>query len=184
MDQAVTLDPNSLLTLNNAGFVAYLAGDYQRMVEMNQKALDADPNFSPALRDRGLGYERLGRFAEAIASMEKARQIEPNSSVLEMLAGAYAAWGKKAEAQKVLAELHELEGKQYVCAYEVATVHAGLGDKAAALRWLEEGYEERADCMAWAGTDPKLDGMRGDPRFEDLLQRIGLARQRQGAVRK
>ena len=56
--------------------------------------------------------------------------------------------------------------------------------EAATLQWLEKGYKERADCMAWAGTDPKLDNMRGDARFEDLLQRIGLSRQRQGAIRK
>ena len=184
IDRAEQLDPLSLLILSNAGFIAYLARDYQRVIDMTQKALDLDPNFWPALRDRGLGYERVGRFAEAVASMQKAKQIEPNSSVLEMLAGAYAAWGKKEEAQKVLAELHALAGKQYVCAYEVATVYAGLGDKASTMQWLEKGYQDRADCMAWAGTDPKLDGFRGDPQFDDLLQRIGFARQRQGAIQR
>ena len=154
------------------------------MIEMNQKAIDLDPNFWPALRDRGLGYERVGRFAEAVASMQKAREIDAHSSVLEMLAGAYVAWGKKDEAKKVLAELHDLAGRQYVCAYEVATVHAGLGDREATLQWLEKGYKERADCMAWSASDPKLDGMESDPRFQDVLRRLGLQRQLQGVLKK
>ena len=177
IDRAVELDPLSLVTLNDAGLVAYLAGDYPRMIEMTRKAIDLDPNFWPALRDLGLGYERVGRFADAVSLLEKARQIDPNPSVLEMLGGAYAAWGKQDEARKVLAELSEVARQRYVCPYEVATVHACLGDKESAMQWLQKGYEERADCMAWAGTDPKLDALQGDARFEGLLQRIGLQRQ-------
>lgn len=93
-----------------------------------------------------------------------------------MLAGAYAAWGKQDEARNVLADLTQQAGQHYVCAYEVATVHAGLGDKESTLQWLEKGYQDRADCMAWAGSDPKLDGLRGDPRFEDLIRRMGIPR--------
>jgi predicted Zn-dependent protease len=118
----------------------------------------------------------MSRFADAIQSLQKARQLDANPSVLEMLAGAYAAWGKKDEAKRVLAELNEQGGQHYVCPYEVATVYAALGDKEGTLRCLEQGYRERADCMAWAGADPKLDGLRGDPRFEDLLQRMGIPR--------
>ena len=183
-DRAVELDPLSPAMLSNAGFVAYLAGQYDRMIELNQKALDLEPNFWPALRDLGLGYERAGRFADAISSLQKAKEIDAHSSVLEMLAGAYAAWGKKDEARKVLAELNDLASRQYVCAYEVATVYAGLGDKDSTLHWLEKGYKERADCMAWAAADPKLDTMEGDARFQDVLQRIGLSRQKRGALKR
>jgi hypothetical protein len=58
----------------------------------------------------------------------------------------------------------------------VATVHAGLGDRESTLEWLEKGYRERADCMAWVGSDPKLDPLRGDPRFENLLRRMAISR--------
>ena len=63
-----------------------------------------------------------------------------------------------------------------MCPYEVATIYAGLGDKESTMQWLEKGYKERADCMAWTGSDPKLDGLRGDPRFEDLMRRMGIPR--------
>ena len=111
-----------------------------------------------------------------MAALQKASQLDSNSSIYEMLAGAYAAWGKKDEARRVLAELTEQAGKHYVCPYEVATIHAGLGDKESTLQWLEKGYQEPADCMPWARSDAKLDGLRGDPRFEDLMRRMGIPR--------
>jgi eukaryotic-like serine/threonine-protein kinase len=176
IERARELDPLSPMTLADAGWVYYLARRYDRTVDMNQKAIDLEPNFWMAHRDLGLGYERVGRFADAVAEMQTARKIEAAPSVLEMLAGAYAAWGKKDEARRVLAELNEQATKHYVCPYEVATVHAGLGDKESTLQWLEKGYQEGADCMAWIGSDPKLDAMRGDPRFEDLKRRMGIPR--------
>ncbi len=176
IDRAMELDPLSLVILNDAGWVYYLARQYERTIELNRKALDLDANFWPAYRDLGLGYEHVGRFADAVAALKKAREIDANPSVLEMLGGAYAAWGKKDEARKVLAELAVQAGQHYVCAYEVATIHAGLGDKDATLEWLEKGYKDRADCMAWTASDPKLDALRDDPRFKDLIRRLGVVR--------
>ncbi|MBI4622389.1 MAG: TIR domain-containing protein [Verrucomicrobia bacterium] len=176
IERAMTLDPLSLQTLNDAGWVYYLARRYDRTIELNQKAIDLDANFWPAHAGLGLGYEKVGRFTDAEASLLKARQLDNNPTVLEMLGGTYAAWGKKDEARKVLADLSTMVGQHYVCPYEVATVHAGLGDKEATLQWLEKGYRERADCMAWTGSDPKFDELRGDPRFENLVRRMGIAR--------
>ena len=174
--RAEELNPLSPLLLANASWVAYLARDYKQSAELNRRALDLDPNFWVAHTGLGLAYEKMGRFGDAVAALEKARQIESNITVLEMLAGAYAASGRTADAKRVLADMTEMAGQHYVCPYEVATVYAGLGDKASTLGWLEKGYKERADCMAWTGADPKLDHLHGDPRFEDLLGRLGLIR--------
>jgi Flp pilus assembly protein TadD len=176
IERARELDPLAPMILTDAGWVYYLARQYDRTIDMNQKAIALDQNFWPSHRDLGLGYERVGRFADAVAEIQTARKIEAAPSVLEMLGGAYAAWGKKDEARRVLAELNEQATKHYVCPYEVATVHAGLGDKESTLQWLEKGFHEGADCMAWIGSDPKLDGLRGDPRFEDLKRRMGILR--------
>jgi eukaryotic-like serine/threonine-protein kinase len=176
IELAQKLDPLSPWIMSTAGWIHYLARQYDRSLEANLRALELDPNFWPAHRDLGLAYEKVGRFADAVASLQKARALDANSSVLEMLAGAYAAWGKKVEARQVLADLNKMAGQHYVCPYEVATVHAGLGDEKAALEWLEKGYKERADCMAWTGADPKLDGLHGDPQFEDLLRRMRISR--------
>jgi serine/threonine-protein kinase len=176
IERARQLDPLSLMILVDAGWIAYLARDYNRTIDFNRRAIELEPNFWMAHRDLGLGYEKVGRYAEAVASLQKARQLDTNSSILEMLGGAYAAWGKPEEARRVLAELDEQAGRHYVCPYEIATVYAGLGDKESTLRLLEKGYQERADCMAWTGSDPKLDGLRGDPRFQDLVRRMGIQR--------
>jgi len=173
-DRALALDPLSLIALNDAGWVAYLGRDYDRSADLNVKALALDQNFWPAHRDLGLAYEKKGRFADAIAELERARQLDSNPSILEMLGGAYAAWGKKDDARRVLAEATKQASEHYVCPYEVATIHAGLGDTEATLEWLKKGVDEHADCMPWARSDPKLDALRDNPRFRQLMGEIGL----------
>jgi TolB-like protein/Tfp pilus assembly protein PilF len=173
-DRALALDPLSLLILNDAGWAAYLARDYARTVEMNRKALDLDRNFWPAYRDLGLAYEKLGRYSEAIAALQEARRLDSNASILEMLAGAYAAWGKPTEARRVLEEALQQAREHYVCPYEIATMHASLGDRDRTLEWLRKGIEEHADCIPWVRSDPKLDMLRSDPRLQSLLRELGL----------
>ena len=92
-----------------------------------------------------------------------------------MLGHAYAMSGKRAEAQKVLAELKELLKGRYVPAYEIAIVYVGLGDKAQALEWLEKAYEDHSFRLTFIKTWPELDSLRGEPRFQELLRRMNLA---------
>jgi adenylate cyclase len=174
--RARELNPLSVLILADAGWVHYLAKNYDQMVEMNQLAVDLDPNFWLALVGLGLGYENQGKFPEAIATLEKARAADPNPAILEMLAGAYAASGRKDKAGKLLAEMTARATTQYVCPYEVATVHATLGDKKSTLEWLQKGYDERADCMPWVLSDSKLEELRGYPGFDDLIRRMRFPR--------
>jgi TolB-like protein/Flp pilus assembly protein TadD len=174
IELAEKLDPHSPLIKSDAGWIYYLARDYDRSITATRASIDLAPKFWLAHLNLGLSFEKTGRFPEALAAMQEARSIERNSAILEMLAGTYAAWGKKEEARKVLTELDKMTTEHYVCPYEVATVHAGLGDKKATLEWLEKGFTERADCMAWSGQDPKLDELRGDPQFQDLLRRMGI----------
>ena len=164
------------MILGDVGWIYYLGRQYDRVIEISRKAIDQDATFWVPYTNLGLGYEKVGRFADAVASLQKARQLDGNSSIFEMLGGVYAAWGKKDDARRVLAELTEQAGQHYVCPYEVATIHAGLGDKESTLRWLEKGYQERADCMPWVLSDAKLDGLRGEPRFQDLMRRMGIPR--------
>jgi tetratricopeptide (TPR) repeat protein len=174
-DRARELDPLSLPILVDAGWVAYLSRDYDRTIALNRKAVELDARFWPAHRDLGLGLEKTGRFDESIETLRHARSLDANSTVLEMLGGALAASGRHGEARAVLRELETMAATQYVCPFEVATVHAGLAEVDATIDWLEKGYDQRADCMPWAATDPKLDGVRADPRFQALMRRMGLA---------
>ncbi len=90
------------------------------------------------------------------------------------LGHAYAVSGKRAEAQKVLAELKDLSKRRYVAPFDVALVYAGLGDKAQALEWLGKAYEDHSQWFVWIKVDPRFDTLRGEPRFQDLLRRMGL----------
>jgi hypothetical protein len=82
--------------------------------------------------------------------------------------------GKKAEAQKVLEELKELSKQQYVSAYNIACIYAGLNDKDQAFEWLERAYQERSFFITQLKVETVLDNLRDDPRFKDLLKRMGL----------
>ena len=67
-----------------------------------------------------------------------------------------------------------LSARRYVSPYFMALIHAGLGEKSAAFKWLDKAYEERNEWLVWLKVDPKLDGLRDDARFADLLHRVGL----------
>lgn len=121
-----------------------------------------------------MAYEKLGRFGEAIATLERARSHDDSPTSLEMLGGAYAAAGRQADAERGLLELTAQAKEHYVCPYEVATVYAGLKKTDEALTWLEKGYHDHADCMPWIATDAKFDAIRDNAQFRELVSRIGL----------
>jgi len=81
---------------------------------------------------------------------------------------------KEGEALKTLDQLKENAGQRYVSAYSFALVYAGLGEKDQAFQWLEQSYQERAPYLSALKVDPPLDNLRSDPRFADLVSRIGL----------
>ncbi len=95
-------------------------------------------------------------------------------SAMGALGHFYAAVGKKDEARAVLAELQQLSNQQYVPADAIAITYAGLGEKEQVFAWLEKAYQEHAFKMAWLKVEPRWDSLRSDPRFAELVQRIGL----------
>src|SRR5262249_39410953 len=121
-----------------------------------------------------LGYEKVGDFPRSIQLLQKARSIDGNSTVLEMLGGALASAGRPADARGVLRDLETMAGGQYVCPYEVATVYAGLGDVKSTMTWLGGGLRQPAVCWPWLGGDPNPAGLRALPDFRDMLRRMGL----------
>jgi eukaryotic-like serine/threonine-protein kinase len=173
MDRALRLDPLSPPLRADAAWIFYLGRRDDLVIEHAMKAVDLEPAFWMGHTMLGLGYERAGRPAEAIDALQKARSLDDSPFILELLGGLYAASGREDQARAILAELKEQSSRRYVCAYEVATIYAGLGDRANTLRFLEQGKRERADCMPWMAVDPKLDRLRQDPAFQHLLQDIG-----------
>ena len=168
------LSPVSGLIAADAAWVFYLKRDYDQMMEQAKAAVELAPNFWLGHLQLGLAHEKKRDFARALQELEEARRMDDNSGILEMLAGTYAAAGRPDEARRITEEMVERSKKRYVCAYEVASSYAGLKDRESAFLWLRKSLDERADCSSWIAVDPKFDPLREDPRFQDLLRRIGL----------
>ena len=133
-----------------------------------------DPNWYLAHMLLCQTYDLKGQFAEATAECEKARDLNDDPAVLAYLANAYARSGKREEAMKVVAQMHELARQRYVPAYGFGIAYAGLGDKDQAFQWLERSLQDRAWEITYLKVDPNMDGLRSDPRFNDLVKRVGL----------
>lgn len=141
--------------------------------EVGQRALRMGSSYPRIFL--GWSYEQRGRYDEAIVELQKA-VADWGGDVFPMaaLGHAYAAAGKELEAREVLAKLLERSKKEYVSAYEIATVYAGLGDKDLAFDWLEKAYKERSNALARFRMDPRLRSLQTDARFQDLLRRMNF----------
>ena len=172
------LDAGNDFSLWGLGMAYYFAGQYEKAIEQYRRAIAIEPKSHWSHLLLGWAYEQQGRFGEAIAELDQASLLlDRNPQVLAAIGHAYAKSGQRAAAQKVLAELSETAKRRYVSAYDVATIHAGLGDREQTLIWLERAYEERSGWLAWwLKLDPKFDALHGDARFQDLLARMGLQR--------
>jgi len=166
------LAPSMYTTASN---VFYMARLHDQAIAQNQKALELSPKYPLALSQIGWSYLQTGRFEEAIEHMEQSVGLSPdNTQLLWMLGHAYAVAGETDLAQEVLSDLHELADSRYVMPYGIAVIHTGLGEKSEALDWLEKAYEERNGWMVYLQVAPRLDTLRDEPRFQDLLARMNF----------
>jgi tetratricopeptide (TPR) repeat protein len=175
--KAQELDPLSLASSSELGLAFYFARDYDKAIQQFRTTLELDPNFPLATAQLPATYERKGMYDQAIAGFQKLAQQRGDTEWSNSMAGlghVYAVTGKKAEARAVLDELKQRSQQEYVPADSIALVYAGLGEKDQAFTWLEKAYEEHAFKMAWLKVEPQWDSLRSDPRFADLLRRVGL----------
>jgi TolB-like protein/DNA-binding winged helix-turn-helix (wHTH) protein/Tfp pilus assembly protein PilF len=148
--------------------------DYADLTEAAKRGLILDPNDSSQRRFLGTGYEGTGRLQEAIAEYQKAMGTSDDPRMAVALAHAWAAAGEKSKAEKMLREL-EHNPKAMASPYTMATIYAGLGENDRALESLRKACMQKSLDAGWIRSDLLLDSLRSDPRFQDLLQRIGLA---------
>ncbi len=141
-----------------------------------QKALELDPN-NPFSRELlAMAYGAKGNHAAAIVELEKVKPMLPTSQVVGALGLEYALAGRREDALKVLTELQQMAQQQYVSPFDVALVQVGLGDKDQAFAALEKAREDQSEWMGWLQSFAPLDSLRTDPRFADLVRRVGLSR--------
>ncbi len=173
--RAQELDPLSLITSAALARPFYNARRYDEAIAQSMKTFEIDPNFARAHYWLGLAYEQKSMFDQAIAAFHLAIVNSDSLAVYVAAAGhAYAMAGRRGEALKMLRRLEELSSQRYVSAYDIALIHVGLGDRERAMQWLERAYQERSDGLVFLKVDPRLDSLRSDARFVNLVRRVGL----------
>jgi len=172
--RALELDPLSLPVNTVTARVLYLARQYDEAIEQSRKTIEMDRRFATVYQNLGQSYEQKGMYAEAVATFQEFYKVGPGHG-LAFLGRAYALAGRTAEAQEILSQLKELSARRYVSPYQVAMIYEGLGDKEQALAWLERAYQQRVHNMIFLKVEPELDGLRSDPRFVDLMRRVGFS---------
>jgi TolB-like protein/Tfp pilus assembly protein PilF len=175
--QGLQIDPLSSGT--NFGVASALVFDrrWDETIVHLRKSIELDPNYWFHHSYLGRAYEQKGMMPEAIAEFKLAFALDNQQSEnWAGLAHAYAASGRKDEAQKMLNDLMRKSSENnYVSPYSVAVIYAGLGNKEKTFEWLERAYSERSYYLpVYLTTDARLDGFHSDPRFKDLVRRIGL----------
>jgi TolB-like protein/Flp pilus assembly protein TadD len=174
IELAVKLDPLSLIINTNVGMILRWAGEYDRAAERLRKAIELDPHFVGSFQELGTVYEEQGKYEEAREMY--LRTLEESDRFLGQaeLGHLYGAAGRRAEALELLSELEEAAKTRHVSPMEFAFIHAGLGNIDEAFEWLERSIETGDPTFSWRILTPGVDELRDDPRFVDLLRRVGL----------
>jgi eukaryotic-like serine/threonine-protein kinase len=152
----------------------FLARQYDQSIAQAQKAVKMFPSFFLPHMALGGALVEKGDFSAGIEELEKAKTMEPTPLVIGQLGYAYAKSGRKDEARKLLTELKELAKRRYVASFWIAMIYVGLDEKDEAFAWLEKAYQERSWWLVWIKMDPKVDSLRSDARFIDLMRRVGF----------
>lgn len=175
MRKAQSLDPLSLVINADLAELLALAHSYDESIRWSRKTIEMDPNFGLAHNHLGEAYLQKHMISEAVAELTEAVKLSNGSpTCIANLARAYAASGRRSDAEALLGDLKKRSSPAQSLAAEIATVYASLGDADHAMSWLARGYEERFNpgVLIRPGFDP----LRSDPRFEELVRRVGLPR--------
>jgi eukaryotic-like serine/threonine-protein kinase len=175
MKQSRELDPLSLIINDAIGWANYMARRYDEALEQLLRTVELDPNYPVTYWILGLVYRKTGRYDQAIKEGEKGVNLSGGSPLLRAaLAQTYAEAGKSGAARQVLDELTALAKQKYVAPHFFAGIHIALGENDRAIECLEKSFEEHCHWLIYLYMDPSMDGLRDDPRFQDLLRRVGL----------
>jgi len=172
MQKAADLDPLSLIIAVHAGWPHYFARNYDAAIRCFRKALDLDERFIPAYGWLGMAHGQQGRYAEAIDAFSRAIEVDRIPILLTMLAHTHAIAGDRAKALFYLEAL-QIEAKdRYISPYDIAVIHAGLGDTKTALEQLQAALDDRSAWMVFLNVDPRLDALRGEPQLREIAKAL------------
>lgn len=171
--KAESLDPLSLIISADVADVLFAARKYDEATEQSRKTMEMDPNFPIAHYELGQALAQKKMYGPAIIELQKASELSGgDTTCIAVLGYAYAAAGKSGEALKLLNELKNRPNQRFSYAAHEALIYASLGDRDQAMGFLEKAYQEHFDALAL--RSPAFDPLRSDPRFQNLMRRIGL----------
>jgi serine/threonine protein kinase len=175
MKSSQDLDPLSLIISVAIGWAYYMARRYDDAMEQLLRTVELDPNYPVTYWILGLLHRITGRYESAITAGEKGVSLSGGSPLMRAaLAHTYRKAGRRKDALQVLDDLTELAKHKYVAPQFFAGIHIGLGENDRAIECLEKSYQEHSHWLIYLHIDPSMDDLRNDPRFQDLLTRVGL----------
>lgn len=173
---AVDLEPASPGILKDKGIVYYYTAQYSRAIDMAFITLELDSNFSPAYRLLSLSYQGMKMYDKAMEENEHWGELTGNIIKSKVaLADIFATAGRKEDAENLIAELERDDLLTQNDYRGMAQVYASLGKNDIAFEWLEKSYQHHEESLCSLKVDPKMDPLRGDPKFNKFLKKIGLA---------
>ena len=170
--RGLELDPLSPMTNEGLADAYMSARRYDLAIEQYQKTLELYPNQAGSRDSLGWAYVYQGLYDKGIQEIQKSYGEDPKLS--PELAYVYGVKGDSRKAREILARLQNMSAAAPVAAHHFALVYLGLGERDDALRWLEKARQERSPMMAWLKVDPRFDQIRSDPRFQEMMQKVGL----------
>ena len=175
MKKSLELDPLSLIINVAIGWAYYHARQYDEAVAQLLRTVELDPNYPMTYWILGLIYRDTARYDLAISAGEKGVSLSGGSPLMRAaLAQTFAAAGAPEKAIEIADELNELAKQRYVAPHFFAGIYVGLGEHDRAIEYLEKSCAEHCHWLIYLHIDPSMDDLRNDPRFQDLLRRVGL----------
>lgn len=176
--RANELEPGNPLYLCVPALNCVWKRDYAEALVRAQEVFDVTPDYPLACACQALALCEQGRYEKAVETMERALPYVSPAGLWGpgYLGHIHARWGKEELARKVIADLEILRQQIYVPSISFAAVYAGLGEKERAVEYLERGFQERCGHIFWLHCEPTWDSLRGSPRFQALLEKMGLAK--------
>lgn len=173
--RAHQIDPMSNIISQNYVQLLRMKNEHKAVIEACDKIIDVDPNFPGGHFVKAWSYLKTGRNDEAIASFQKAAELNNRISFgLADLGAALAASGRKEEAYALIKELEDRYRHKQSDGYSLATIYAALGEKDKAFEWLEKDFSARSAKLPEVRWTINFEPLRDDPRFKDLIRRMGL----------
>jgi TolB-like protein/Tfp pilus assembly protein PilF len=171
--KALESNPISRVSLGHLGLLLYRARRYDESIAQCQKTLDIDPHYCNAMWFMALAQEQKGLLSLSIANLERTVSLCGEPLFLALLSRDYALSGERTKALEILNRVKTLSHETYVSPFDIAVIHIGVGDLTSAFEQLEEAYRQRVFRLVEL-TMPMFDNLRPDPRWKNLVQRIGL----------